>query len=226
MIKLHGFPVSNYTNMVELALLEKGLPYEYVLTFPDQSPALLAQSPRGKVPFVTTSRGCLSEASVILEYLEDLGEGKPLLPADPYERGRVRALMKQVELYVELPARSCFPEAFFGGRVPDPIKQKARDDLVAGFATLGRQASFAPYLAGSQFTLADILFLYSADLARAVAGTVFKFDLFADHPGAGALLERLHAMPNVQAIAQRREAAMPAFIAATRQRFQQAPPTP
>jgi glutathione S-transferase len=226
MIKLHGFPVSNYTNMVELALLEKGLPYEYVLTMPDQSAAFLQKSPRGKVPFVTTPQGCLSETSVILDYLEDLGEGKPLLPADPYERARVRALMKQIELYVELPARACFAEAFFGGRLPDAIKQKAREDLVAGFATLGRQASFTPYVAGAQFTLADVLFVYSVDLARAVAGTLFKVDPLAQMPDAADLLQRLNAMPNVQAIAQRRDAAMPAFIAAARQRFQQAAPAP
>ena len=30
MLKLHGFPVSNFTNMVDLALLEKGIPFEYV----------------------------------------------------------------------------------------------------------------------------------------------------------------------------------------------------
>jgi len=38
MLKLYGFSVSNYTNMVELALLEKGLPFKYVLTFPEQTP--------------------------------------------------------------------------------------------------------------------------------------------------------------------------------------------
>ena len=50
MLKLHGFPVSNYANMVQLALLEKGMAFEYVMAVPDQSPAFLARSPRGKVP--------------------------------------------------------------------------------------------------------------------------------------------------------------------------------
>lgn len=52
MLKLHGFPVSNYTNMVHLALLEKGVPFEYVLAYPGKSPDFLARSPRGKVPFL------------------------------------------------------------------------------------------------------------------------------------------------------------------------------
>ena len=33
MFKLYGFAVSNYYNMVKLALLEKGLPFEEVLFF-------------------------------------------------------------------------------------------------------------------------------------------------------------------------------------------------
>ena len=107
MLKLHGFPVSNYANMVHLALLEKGIPFEYVLAFPDQGPDFLARSPRGKVPFLETPQGCINETSVILEYLEDSGQGKPLLPPDPYARALARSLMKEIEIYIELPARTC-----------------------------------------------------------------------------------------------------------------------
>ena len=206
--------------MVELALLEKGLPYEYVLTFPDQTPEFLAKSPRGKVPALGTPRGFISETSVILDYLEDSGEGKPLLPADPYARATVRALMKEIELYIELPARSCFQEAFFGSSVSDAIKNKAREDLRAGFATLKRHGAFAPYLAGDAFTPADIFFLYSVDLGAAVAKQLFNVDALADLPAAGALLQRLGERPHVQAIAARRDAARPGFIAAMRARFQ------
>jgi glutathione S-transferase len=76
--------------------------------------------------------------------------------------------MKEIELYIELPGRSCCAEVFFGGKVPEAIKSKAREDLLAGFATLKRHARFAPFVAGETFTLADIVFLYSVDLAAAV----------------------------------------------------------
>jgi len=222
MLKLHGFPVSNYTNMVHLALLEKGLPFEYVLAMPGQSPELLSKSPRGKVPFLETPQGCINETGVILDYLEDTGEGKPLLPSDPYARAVVRALMKEIELYIDLPARTCFAEALFGGTVPDAIKAKASEDLRAGFATLQRHGKFAPYVAGDTFTLADIVFLYSADLAASVAKRLFDLDLLGDLPAAQALLKRLGENPHVKDIAARREAAMPAFIAAMRARSQAA----
>lgn len=220
MLKLYGFPVSNYTNMVELALLEKGLPFEYVLTFPEPTPAFLARSPRGKVPFLGTPQGYINEASVILDYLEDIGPARRLLPEDPQARATVRALMKEIELYIELPARACFAEAFFGGSVPDAIKSKAREDLLAGFATLKRHARLAPYVAGDTFTLADIVFLYSVDLAATVGKQLFGLDLLGDLPAAQALLQRLGENPHVKAIAARRDAGMPAFVAAVRARLQ------
>jgi glutathione S-transferase len=219
-LKLYGFPVSNYTNMVHLALLEKGVPFEYVLTMPDQSPEFLAKSPRGKVPFLETPQGFLNETDVILEYLEDTQQGKPLLPADPYARAVTRALMKEIELYIEWPARSCFAEVFFGGKLPEAIKAKAREDLQGGFATLQRHGKFAPYVAGDTFSLADIVFLYSVDLGAAVAKALWGLDLLGKMPAAQALLQRLGENPNVRDIAAKRDAAMPAFIAAARARVQ------
>ena len=219
MLKLYGFPISNYSNMVQLALMEKSIDYEYVLTYPEPTDAFLAKSPRGKVPCLETPQGFISETSVILEYLEDSGAGKPLLPADHYARARVRALMKEIELYIELPARMCFAEAFFGATLPDAIKAKAKEELVAGFATLKRHGSFAPYVAGDQFTLADILFLFSADLGANVGQILFGLDSLAEIPGAVALMARLNENSNVQQLVEKRESGMPGFIAATRIRL-------
>jgi glutathione S-transferase len=213
MLKLHGFAVSNYFNMVHLALLEKGVEFEVVTAYPDGSPEFLAHSPRGKVPFLQTEHGYINETSVILDYLEESQGGRALLPADPFARAQVRALMKEIELYIELPARLCFAEAFFGGTVPDAIKAKAEAELRAGFATLKRHAKFAPYVAGDSFTLADILFLYSVSLAAQVAQKLFQFDPLEDIPQARALLQQLALNPHVQKIAAERERAMPAFIA-------------
>lgn len=223
MLKLHGVPVSNYTNMVHLALLEKGVPFEYVLAIPGQSEAVLAKSPRGKVPFLETPEGFINESSAILDYLEERGEGKPLLPSAPFARAQVRALMREIELYIDLPSRSCHAEAFFGGTVPEAIKAKARDDLRAGFATLKRHGKFTPYVAGDEFTLADIVFLYSVEIANAVAQKLFGLDPLAEIPAALSLLQRLAQNPHVQAIARNRDAAMAQFIAAMQAKVKAAP---
>jgi len=213
MLKLYGFAVSNYYNMVKLALLEKGVPFEEVPFFAGNSPEALAISPRGKVPALGVEQGFINETSVILEYIEQTQAGLRLLPVDPFERAQVLALAKEIELYIELPARACYPEAFFGMPVPDAIKEKARTELLDGIASLGRHGKFAPYVAGEILSVADLYFAFSVDLACAVAHKVFGLDLLADMPGAKALLERLQQNPHVQKIAADKDAAMPQFLA-------------
>ncbi|MGY2296959.1 glutathione S-transferase family protein [Pseudomonas yamanorum] len=213
MLKLYGFSVSNYYNMVKLALLEKGLPFEEVPFYAGQSPEALAVSPRGKVPVLGVEQGFINETSVILEYIEQTQGGRSLLPSDPFQRAQVLALCREIELYIELPARACFAEAFFGMPVPEAIKEKSKAELLLGIASLGRHGKFAPYVAGDSFTIADLYFVYSVDLACGVAGKLFGLDLLAELPKAKALLERLQALPNAQRVAADKEAAMPAFMA-------------
>jgi glutathione S-transferase len=213
MIKLYGFSVSNYYNMVKLALLEKGLPFEEVPFYGGTTPEALAISPRGKVPVLHVEQGFINETSIILEYLEQNHNGTPLLPNDPFERAQVLALAREIELYIELPARACYAEAFFGMTLPDAIKEKTKAELLLGVAALGRHGKFSPYVAGDSLSVADLYFLYSVPLACGVAHKLFGIDLLAEMPKAKALLERLGDNPNVQRVAADREAAMPAFMA-------------
>ena len=67
MIKLCGFPVSNYYNKVKLALLEKGIAFEEEKLFPSKSEGFLARSPMGKVPFVEIDGQRIAESQVLLE---------------------------------------------------------------------------------------------------------------------------------------------------------------
>lgn len=214
MLKLYGFAASNYFNMVKLALLEKQVPFETVPLVGCQNPEVLAVSARGKVPVLGTGQGFISETDVILGYLEETQPGPALLPDDPFARAQVWTLAKEIELYIELPARLCYVEVLFGGRpTPEAIKAKARRDLIKGFVALAQRGRFAPYVAGEQFSLADIYFLYSVDLAQKVAEQLFGLDLLAEVPGAKDLLEHLAQMPNVQQVAADREADMPVFLA-------------
>lgn len=214
MLKLYGFAASNYFNMVKLALLEKQLPFEVVALHGCQNQDVLAISARGKVPILETGQGFISETDVILRYIEEALPGRPLLPDDPFSRAQVWTLAKEIELYIELPARLCYVEVFFGGRpTPEDLKAKARRDLIKGFQALAQRGRFAPYVAGERFTLADLYFLYSVDLAQQVGEQMFGLNLLQDMPGARALLERLANNPNVQRVASDKEAELPAFLA-------------
>lgn len=65
MLKLYGFPLSNYYNKVKLVLLEKGIPFEEVHApvGPGSDPEAHAdKSPLGKVPYIETEQGFLCES--------------------------------------------------------------------------------------------------------------------------------------------------------------------
>lgn len=168
---------------------------------PSQEDGYLSVSPMGKVPAIETASGGLSETSVILEYLEDLGQGANLYPQDPFEKARVRELVKELELYVELPARTCFPEAFFGGSVSDEVKARAKTDLAKGIAALRRNGKFAPFVAGAEFTAADIMFQYSVPLAVSVGKRIFGEALLEDFPAAAELIKTLGTRASAQQVA-------------------------
>jgi glutathione S-transferase len=177
MITLSGFSISNYYNKVKLVLLEKGIPFteEHCPTgFADEE--TLMCSPLGKVPFIRTERGSLCESEVIVEYLEALQPEPRLMPADAWEQAKVRELVTFVELHLELVARELYPQAFFGGTLSDGNKTRLHKLLTRNVAAFQRLARFTPYLAGSEFTLADCAGYVSLPLVAMASKAVFGAD--------------------------------------------------
>lgn len=211
MLTLYGFDVSNYFNMIKLALAIKGIEYKAVTLYPNQSTEYLSKSPMGKVPALETEQGVLTETNVILEYLDDAYPGTPLYPGNTFEKAKIRELVKMAELYLELPARRCHPEVFFGQKLDELTKKEVKRALYKGMEGLARCAQFSPYVAGKHLTAADIVFLYSADLAAVVAGKLFDIDLLDIAPGAKQLMATLNQRDDVKIIAQDRKDANVAF---------------
>lgn len=200
MLQLHGFPMSNYFNVVKAALLEKGLEFEYVPVRPSQDAGYLEKSPMGKVPCIRTDQGFLSETQVICEYLEELRPEPALLPRSAFERAKVRELLRELELYIELPARTCYPQAFFGSQVSDDVRAAARANLTRGVRAVRQLARFAPFIAGQELTLADLFGIYSLPIAGRVAKTVWEWDLLAELPGAAEWSKSMNERPSMQKI--------------------------
>jgi len=208
-IKLYGFPLSNYFNMVKAALLEKGIPFEVVLTRPSQEGEYLSRSPMGKVPCIETDAGFLSETQVILEYLEAVQPEPALLPEAPFERAKVRELVHALELYIELPARMCYPAAFFGAPANSRIQQQTQESLVKGVRAIRQLARFDPFIAGECLSLADLVALYSLPIADRVARTLWQGKVLEELPGAAAWLERMNERPAMKQIREDQRASLP-----------------
>ncbi|MEI8265233.1 MAG: glutathione S-transferase [Betaproteobacteria bacterium] len=180
MITLCGFPISNYYNKVKLALLEKGVPFqeERVMTG-SKDEAVLAASPLGKIPFIRTPQGALCESQVIVDWIEAAYPNPPLVPADPFAAAKVRELATFIDLHLELVARELYAQAFFGGTVSEGTQARVRKQLERHIPAFKRLASFAPYVAGDRFTLADCSAWVSLPLVGMATKAVYGEDLLA-----------------------------------------------
>ena len=213
MLKLHGFAVSNYFNMVRMALMEKGAPFEIIETYPSQEAAHLARSPVGKVPCLETAHGFLSETSVMLDYIEDVLPTPAFYPADPFRRAQVRQAIAMMELYVELPARRLYPGVFFGGSNSEATVAEVEPVLRKGMVGLKALLKCSPFVMGEQMTHADFFATFTFSLAGNVARKVYGWDLVAEVPGLGETLARLNARESAKVINADMKAAIGAFQA-------------
>ncbi|MBK8064409.1 MAG: glutathione S-transferase family protein [Betaproteobacteria bacterium] len=207
-IKLCGFRVSNYHNKVRLALLEKGIAHEEDDTCkPSQKDEFVERSPVGKVPFLTVDGAVITESQVICEYLEDAYPQKPLYPADPVARAKVRELIDYIELHMELVARRIYPEVFFGGQVSDETKKEVERDLAKGLRAFARVARFDPYIAGKELTLADCSAFVNLPLISMAGKLAFGRDMFEHLPQVKPYLKMLGERPAFAQVSADRKAA-------------------
>jgi len=202
MVKLYGHPISNYYNIAKMCLLEKGVAFEEVEIGTKKTEELLSKSPAGKIPFLETDQGILTETDVILEYIDTAFEGPSFFPSDPFARAKVRELMKYMELYVELPARRLYGAAFQGKTVSDEEKETVRELLEKGFAAVKALAKFEPYLAGKELTYADFYSMHTLGLATRVTKAVYGWNSLSEWPEFKVLLKELGERESAKKVAE------------------------
>ena len=182
-IKLCGFAASNYYNKLKLQLLEKGVAFEEELVWVGHSDgSLIERSPLGKVPFLDTPQGPISESMACAEYIEAVCPENRLLPQDPYAAAKVRELILYIELHLELVARQLYPEAFFGGKVSDQLKERTRKLLQKGVAAFAHLVRFSPFIAGPELTLADCAAIVHLPLVSSASKLIYGEDVLAALP--------------------------------------------
>ncbi|MBC8747895.1 MULTISPECIES: glutathione S-transferase family protein [Paraburkholderia] len=211
MIKLCGFPLSNYYNKVKFVLLEHGIEFEEHFVKPSQEEALLAHSPLGKVPYLQTEHGDLCESQCIVEYLAARFADKRIFSADPWQAAKEREMIFFVDVHLELTVRNLYKEAFFGGTVSDATKGRVEKLLTHHIAGFRRIAKFAPYLCGEQFSVADAAGYVSLPLVGMATQTIYGRDFLLE---AGidwkSYVKSINARPAAQRVTEDRKACVAA----------------
>lgn len=103
-LALYSYWRSSCSWRVRIGLHLKGLAFEYrpvdLVAGAQFQPAHRARSPMGQVPVLEVEEGGavhhLAQSMAILEWMDERFPTPPLLPADPLDRARVRALAEHV----------------------------------------------------------------------------------------------------------------------------------
>ncbi|MDD1789882.1 glutathione S-transferase [Burkholderia gladioli] len=181
MLQLCGLPLSNYYNKVKLVLLDHEIDFEeQIHTLPLSGDEALDASPFGKVPFLRTEHGALSESQAIVEYLAARYPEKGLFPADPFEAAKVREITVFVELYLEWVARSLYGQAFFGGTASEETQRRVEKRLVGALAAFRKMTRFAPYVLGETYGMADAAAYIHLPIVGLATKAVYGRDLVVE----------------------------------------------
>lgn len=153
---LISFKLCPYVQRVAIALAEKGIAFDLVYVDLANKPDwFTAISPLGKVPLLKVDdhdrSAVLFESNVILEYLEDIGTGRPMHPAEPLQRAIHRAWME-------------FGSSLLGDiwsleiATTADAYERAHASLSRKLATLEAMLQAEPYFFGADFMFIDAVF--------------------------------------------------------------------
>ena len=202
---LHNFFRSSTSFRVRAALNLKGLDYAYVpyaLRKGEQrSASHLALNPQGLVPTLETPRGPLAQSLAIIEWLDETNPSPPLLPADPWERARVRSLAQAVALDIH-PVNNLRVLRYVAetlGAEEEAVASWFRHWVAEAFAPLEQRLSREPetgtFCHGGTPGLADLCLA-----GQVINNRRFSISL-ADYPTIQRIFDACMALPSFEAAA-------------------------
>lgn len=201
MIQLFGHPVSTCTRKVLITLAELGLPYELRVvdfaTGEHKQSTNLKRQPFGQVPAIDDDGFKLFESRAICRYLNNKAKGA-LAPTDLQELARMDQWLS-VDQANFAPAAMKFIFHYVFKRPQDQAAlESAKAMLDTCFTAMTEQLKDQEYLAGKQFSLADIGFMpYVGYLLNTPAADVIR-----TYPVVTAWWDRVSARPSWQKTAQ------------------------
>ncbi|MCC5996049.1 MAG: maleylacetoacetate isomerase [Oceanicaulis sp.] len=206
---LHGYFRSGTSYRVRLALNWKGVPYETaavnLVDGGQRAAEYLARNPQGLVPALEVDGRILTQSPAIIEWIEETWPERPLLPADPFQRARVRAFAAAIgcDIHPIQNLRVMKKLRADHGADQDAATAWARHWIETGYTALEAMASDAGgqggFIFGGGPSLAEIYLLPQMFNARRFGVDLAPFPrLAAADAAARALPEFAAAAPELQ----------------------------
>ena len=162
-ITLYTIALSQNAVRPEIALLEKGVPFEMVqvdlMGGEHKQPPYGKITPRRQVPTLVYGEGdeaiTLYESVAIIQFLDDMHPEPPLMPPVSAPAMRATALMRIAEFQQKLDTKNVFGSVVFGKQTREQLGARV-DALLEELPRWDAYVGNGPFLCGDQFTLADI----------------------------------------------------------------------
>lgn len=196
MLELYHWEPNGACARVMIALKEKGLEFQSryvdVFAFEQHRPEFLKLSETGETPVLVRDGEAYTESSYICEYLDEAFPQAPLMPKDPTGRWAARVWQKYVDDYLAASVSDLAWNAYgakageltaAAGKVPVEERRqvwtrlaeglgrdqidKAKERVRQAVETMEQDLSAHAWLAGPEFSLADIaVYAYAAYLPK------------------------------------------------------------
>lgn len=176
-MKIYDTHTAPTPRRTRIFLAEKNIPMEYVQLDLQKgeniSPDMRAKNPIGKVPVLELDDGtCIAESVAICRYFEELHPDPPLMGRTPLEKAQIEMWQRQVEMSLFMQIGMCFQHTT--GYFKDRMTPVAEYGVEAGkiatkyLKVLDRRLAESKYIAGDNYSIADITALCAIDFARVV----------------------------------------------------------
>ena len=194
-MKLYGHPMSTCTRKVLTTLAETGLAYELELVDfakgeHKQQPHL-GRQPFGQIPAIDDNGFALYESRAICRYLDEKVGGK-VVPKDIQGRARMEQWISIETSNFTGHAMKFIYHHVFKRNQDEAVLGAAGTGLENALRVMDERLAASPYLAGDEFTLADICYMPYIEYVMATPAK----ELITKHAHVAAWWDKISARPS------------------------------